>query len=71
MGDIDIIAEISDMKIVDYRNTLALASLIEVLIEKGIIGKNDVALKARELDGICNKDLKKAGKNRALTRVKP
>jgi hypothetical protein len=71
MGDIDIIAEISDMKIVDYRNTLALASLIEVLIEKGIIGKNDVALKARELDGICNKDLKKAGKNRALTRTKP
>ncbi|AYO29499.1 hypothetical protein D2962_01745 [Biomaibacter acetigenes] len=71
MGDIDIIAEISDMKIVDYRNTLALASLIEVLIEKGVIGKNDVALKARELDGICNKDLKKDGKNRALTRTKP
>lgn len=54
MGDIDFIAEISDMKIVDYRNTLALVSLIEVLIEKGIIGKNDVALKAQELDNISS-----------------
>jgi len=64
MGDIDILAQISDMKIVDYRNTLALASLIEVLTEKGVIGKNDVALKARELDSICETDLK----NRACRR---
>ncbi|HHW01810.1 MAG TPA: hypothetical protein GXX35_03160 [Thermoanaerobacterales bacterium] len=71
MGEIDIIAEISDMKILDYRNTLALASLIEVLIEKGIIGKNDVAKKARELDIICNKGLNSAGKKYFLTRVKP
>jgi len=53
MGDnIDIIATISDMKMIDYKNTLALVSLIEVLIEKGIIGKNEVALKAQELDSV-------------------
>lgn len=66
MGDINIFAEISDMKIVDYRNTLALASLIEVLIEKGVIGKNDVALKARELDGICSNEFKKTVKGHTL-----
>ncbi|MCR4431244.1 MAG: hypothetical protein NUV45_09535 [Tepidanaerobacteraceae bacterium] len=66
MGNINIIAEISDMKIVDYKNTLALASLIEVLIEKGIIDKHDVALKARELDNSCISELKKSFNKRAL-----
>lgn len=50
MGDIDIIAKMADMKQVDYRNTLAISSLIELLIEKGIIERREVALKARELE---------------------
>lgn len=50
MNNIDIYAQISDMKVIDYKNTLALVSLIEVLIEKGVIQKNDVALKTREID---------------------
>lgn len=37
MGDIDIYAQLSDMKMIDYKNTLAIVSLIEVLKEKGII----------------------------------
>jgi hypothetical protein len=52
MGNIDIYAQISDMKVIDYKNTLALVSLIEVLIEKGIIERNDVALKAQEIDNL-------------------
>ncbi|HHY04274.1 MAG TPA: hypothetical protein GX534_03710 [Thermoanaerobacterales bacterium] len=56
MDNIDIIAKLSDMKIVDYKNTLALVSLIEVLVEKGIIQKDDIALKAAEIDKIeCDK----------------
>jgi len=35
------------MKMIDYKNTLAIVSLIEVLKEKGIIDENDVSLKAR------------------------
>lgn len=62
MGEIDIIATISDMKMVDYKNTLALASLIEVLIEKGVIGRNDVALKAQQLELNARKDISAAGK---------
>ena len=34
MNDIDIVAQLSDMKDTDYRNTLAIASIIWVLIER-------------------------------------
>ena len=50
MGEIDILAQLSDMKIIDYKNTLAIVCLIEILTEKGIIDVNDVALKAKTLD---------------------
>jgi hypothetical protein len=59
MGNIvDITAGLADLKTMCYRNTLALVSLIEVLIENGIIQKNDVALKALELDEEIQKNLK-------------
>ncbi|NLU10396.1 MAG: hypothetical protein GXW90_05570 [Tepidanaerobacter acetatoxydans] len=58
MVEIDILAELSDMKIIDYRNTLAIVSLIEVLTEKGIICSNDVALKAQTLDAISEEPIK-------------
>ena len=58
MGEIDVLAELSDMKMVDYKNTLAIVSLIEVLTEKGVIGNNDVALKAKALDLITENQIK-------------
>lgn len=63
MDNIDIIAKLSDMKIVDYKNTLALVSLIEVLVEKGIIQKDDIALKAEEIDKIDMKSTIKGNIN--------
>lgn len=57
MNDIDIIAQIGDMKDTDYRNTLAIASIIEVLIEKGIIDRNDIARKARQLDSMSIEEI--------------
>ncbi|HHY14064.1 MAG TPA: hypothetical protein GX526_05425 [Thermoanaerobacterales bacterium] len=53
MGEIDLIALLGDLKEVDYKNTLAIASIIEVLIDKGIISKRDIALKARELENFA------------------
>jgi hypothetical protein len=50
MRDIDIIGQIADLKDVDYRNTLAIASLIELLIEKGLFTRQEFTRKARELD---------------------
>jgi hypothetical protein len=43
-------AEIADLKDIDYRNTLALCSLIELLCDRGLISRQDLADKARLLD---------------------
>lgn len=52
MTKLDIVGQIADMKEIDYKNTLAIASIIEVLIDKGIINRNDIALKALQLEHI-------------------
>lgn len=59
MGDIDIIAQLADLKEIDYRNTLAIACIIEILIEKGIIKRQDIALKARELENMTISEIRK------------
>ena len=58
MNQLDILAQLSDMKDVDYRNTLALASIIEVLVDKGIIDRVDIPNKAQELDSMTIEEIK-------------
>lgn len=58
MNNLNILSQLSDMKEVDYRNTLALASIIELLVDKGIINRNDIAIKAKELDNMSIDDIK-------------
>ncbi len=58
MGEIDVLAELSDMKLIDYKNTLALVSLIEVLMEKGVIESNEIAVKAKNLDYAMENQIK-------------
>ena len=50
MTKLDIVGQIADMKEIDYKNTLAIASIIEILIDKGVINRNDIALKAFQLE---------------------
>ena len=50
MNKLDIIAQLGDIKEVEYKNTLALTSIIELLLEKNIISKEDISRKAEELD---------------------
>ena len=50
VNKLDIVAQIGDMKEVEYRNMLAVTSMIEVLLEKKIITKEEIAEKAEELD---------------------
>jgi hypothetical protein len=52
MTKLDVVGQIADMKEVDYKNTLAIASLIELLIDKGIINRNDIAAKALQLENM-------------------
>lgn len=53
MSDIDILYQISKLKEIDYKNTLVLTSLVELLIEKGIISRKDLLSKTSEMDEIA------------------
>lgn len=57
MTKLDVYSQIADLKELDYRNTLAIASMIEVLIDKGIIDKRDIARKAHELENITTEEI--------------
>lgn len=50
MNNLEIVGQIADLKDTDYKNTLALSVLIELLIEKGVFTRQEFALKARELE---------------------
>lgn len=48
--DVNIIAQISDLKEVDYKNTLVITALVELLIEKGILSRQEILQKAKQLE---------------------
>lgn len=60
MNKLDIVAQIADMKDNDYRNTLAIATLIELLIEKNIITRQEFSRKSFYLDNITLEELKES-----------
>ncbi len=43
-------AQLADLKEVEYRNTLAIASLLELLIAKGVVTAAEVRAKSLQLD---------------------
>ncbi|QDR81931.1 hypothetical protein [Sporomusa termitida] len=47
---LDIAGQLADLKDVDYRNTLAIAVLIELLIEKGLFTRQEFMKKSREME---------------------
>lgn len=47
---LDIVGQIADMKEVDCKNTMAIAVLIELLIEKGYFTHQEFAHKANQLE---------------------
>ncbi|SKC92112.1 hypothetical protein [Maledivibacter halophilus] len=55
---IDIYAKIGDLKDIDYRNTLAIATIIELLVDKGIISRQEFARKAYILDQMSTDELR-------------
>lgn len=64
MSDIDIYGQLSDLKKIDYRNTLAIAGLIELLVEKGLITKPELSKKTREIELKTLKGIIKSQKNK-------
>lgn len=57
MKKFDVYGEIADLKDIEYKNTLGLVSIIELLIEKKVISKYDITKKARFLDGLTADEL--------------
>lgn len=58
MNDIDLVGQLGDLKEIDYRNTLAIATLIEILVEKGIITLQEFSRKSYYLDNMSLEQLK-------------
>ncbi len=58
MVDIDLYAQIADLKEIDYRNTLAIATIIEILVAKGFISRQEFARIAQKLDTMSIEELK-------------
>jgi hypothetical protein len=58
MYDIDLYAQISDLKEIDYRNTLAIAAIIEILLSKGLINRKEFSQMAQKLDRMSIDELK-------------
>lgn len=50
MDMLDIVGQLADLKDVDYKNTLAIAVLIELLIDKGVFTRQEFTQKAQELE---------------------
>lgn len=48
--EIDLMAQLADLKHHHYQNTLVLSALIELLMEKGSIQQGELLRKAQQLD---------------------
>lgn len=69
MIKLEVYSQIADLKEIDYRNTLAIASMIEILVEKGIIDKSDISRKARELENITTEEIVKNKNNKINKKI--
>jgi len=52
LNDINIIGQIADLKDTDYKNTLAITTLIELFIEKGLFTREDFSHQAQVLENL-------------------
>lgn len=50
LEEVEIIAKLADLKEDHYRLTLALGAMIELLVEKGIVSRQEMERKMLELD---------------------
>ncbi|MBU8713206.1 hypothetical protein NST23_28170 [Brevibacillus sp. FSL K6-0770] len=50
MKEVQIIAKLADLQETDYRNTLVLHALIDILVAKGLLTHDELTEKVTELD---------------------
>jgi len=71
LGPVEIVGQIADLKEVDYKNTLALSALIELLIDKGLFTRNEFACKAFELEHASIREIVQTRQKNRLSTVVP
>jgi hypothetical protein len=54
---INIVGQIADLKDTDYKNTLAITTLLELLIEKNFFSREEFAKKAIELENATVREI--------------
>jgi hypothetical protein len=62
-AEVDLYAQLADLKEVDYKNTLIITAVVELLVEKGILTRRDVIEKACQLDQGLSLGEKRAAEN--------
>ncbi len=50
MNEVNILAKLADLKADHYQQLLTLSAMMELLIEKGVLTREEIAKKATELD---------------------
>jgi hypothetical protein len=54
---VNLIGQIADLKDTDYKNTLAITTLLELLIEKNFFSREEFAQKATELENATLREI--------------
>lgn len=50
LQEVDMIGKLADLKLDHYQNSLVLSAIVELLIDKGIITREELEAKAKQLD---------------------
>ncbi|GMB01716.1 hypothetical protein [Pelosinus sp. IPA-1] len=66
-NSINVIGQIADLKDTDYKNTLAISTLIELLIEKNFFSREEFAHKALELENATVREISSLRRVQKLT----
>ncbi|MGG6310487.1 hypothetical protein [Paenibacillus macerans] len=51
MNEVNVLAKLADMKEEHYHQLVALSAMMELLIDKGILTREEIEKKALEIDG--------------------
>ncbi|MEK5161225.1 hypothetical protein NYE69_02560 [Paenibacillus sp. FSL R5-0527] len=51
MNEVNVLAKLADMKEEHYHQLVTLSAMIELLMEKGIVTREEIEKKALEIDG--------------------
>ncbi|GIO85522.1 hypothetical protein J25TS5_24540 [Paenibacillus faecis] len=54
MNEVNVLAKLADMKEEHYHQLVTLSAIMELLIEKGILTRQEIEQKAAELDGFIS-----------------